>query len=47
MRITVHRQATYMRVPNTPAALFQAAGLLALGGVLLALWLHLQKVDRT
>lgn len=37
MKITVHREATYLRVQNTPEALFKAAGVLAHAGLLLAL----------
>lgn len=37
MKITVHREATYLRVQNTPEALFTAAGVLAFAGLLLAL----------
>lgn len=33
MKITVHREATYLRVQNAPEALFKAAGLLALAGL--------------
>lgn len=37
MKITVHRETTTVRVRNTPEALFEAAGVLVLAGLFLAL----------
>lgn len=37
MKMIVRREATVVRVPNTSKAFFQAAGLFALAGLVLAL----------
>ena len=37
MDVIVRREATVVRVPNTPEALFKAAGVLALAGLILAI----------